>query len=429
MKIEEIVVSFTPDTKKLDKSLKRVEKQLKGFGKIGKANNKIFGDFLRLAGFAGLTKMSIDATHLAHNLTILGQKTGMATSEVSKLRNAWASFGADAKSFDAFSKKMYSDLANRFSAGGSALESALATIGSSGFDEMGKLRSMRDILGDIAEYMKYLVEQEGMEVGVAQSEIEQIFGVPFEVSAKMAGGRESFFAYLEEGIKHTGNITDENIKTLNEFGIAINRYLTAMNTSFQNSLGVVVSTTKLIEKLNEVSKFFAATPDFFVKALGAPGEALYESGRWIYELFGGSDVDNVTPKYSKRLKELKSQLDRGTIDVAQFYEAVSEDEELKRAALFYSRHGFPDAVFGEGGYFTTKDILEYFAEQDLGYVPTDLIRAEKSNNYTDSHNTTNINANTVINGATPENAREMGQQAGNMLVGSLVGMVQKTQVG
>ena len=60
---EKISIDIALNSKKAEKGLKNIEKSLKGFGKIGKANNKIFRDFLKIASVAGLTKMAIEASY------------------------------------------------------------------------------------------------------------------------------------------------------------------------------------------------------------------------------------------------------------------------------------------------------------------------------------------------------------------------------
>ena len=148
---EEISIRVGLDAKPAQKGLKNIEKTLKGFGKIGKANNKIFSDFLRLAGFAGLTKMTVDAGNFAHSMHIVSQQTGIAVDKLSKMRNVWVGLGADKKSLATFTQRMSSDLAGFFTGAGSNFYSAFARMGISPFDKGGNIRDVKELLGDVSK--------------------------------------------------------------------------------------------------------------------------------------------------------------------------------------------------------------------------------------------------------------------------------------
>lgn len=240
MKVEEIVVSFTPDTKKLDKSLKRVEKQLKGFGKIGKANNKIFGDFLRLAGFAGLTKMTMDAAHFAHSMQVLGQQTGIATDKLSKMSSVWKVWGTDAKALATFSKRLASDVAGRKTGAGSPFYSAFRSIGIDPLTKTGDIKDLRSLFGEMADYVQRQ-KAKGLKEWEITSILEKTFGMPPEVASRLMGGKSSWYQYYDETASRVGDITTEEMKTLDsglqQLNEALENYSIAIKKSAAGILG------------------------------------------------------------------------------------------------------------------------------------------------------------------------------------------------
>ena len=363
------------DTKPAEKGLKKIEKSLKGFGKIGKANNKIFSDFLRLASVAGLTKMTLDAAHLSHSIDVLGQRTGMTTSKLSKMQNVWEALGSDAKAFDTWAKNVTSSLWAASRGEGSPIEEALAGFGLTGLNEFLEPKDLLSLLGEISNAVSELSGNGNYSMSELQDLLEKRLNIPYEVSSKMFEGEEKFYAYIQEASQRTGNLTEENIKSLNALDLAYKSFSAAMATNLKNSLATVVETTNAVNSLNKVSDFFAKTPNFFLKAVGAPGEALYEAGRWTYELFAGSPEDNLIPKYTKEVEDILRMYRNATIDYTQVYDMIKDDQELKKAVLYYAKHGDPKARFGEGsGDYTTKQLLDYVGKE-LGYYP-DTTNAE-----------------------------------------------------
>ena len=259
MKIEEIVVSFTPDTKKLDKSLKRVEKQLKGFGKIGKANNKIFGDFLRLAGFAGLTKMTMDAAHFAHSMQVLGQQTGIATDKLSKMSSVWKVWGTDAKALATFSKRLASDIAGRKTGAGSPFYSAFRSIGIDPLTKTGDIKDLRSLFGEMADYVQKQ-KAKGLKEWEITSILEKTFGMPPEVASRLMGGKSAWYQYYDETASRVGDITPDEMKTLDEGLQQLNEALENYSIAIKKSAAGILGFLQEKGIISSVSNFVKENP-------------------------------------------------------------------------------------------------------------------------------------------------------------------------
>ena len=279
---ESIAIQVKLDGKQAEKGLKKIEKSLKGFGKIGKANNKIFGDFLRLAGFAGLTKMTIDAAHFAHSMEMLSQRTGIATGKLSQMQSVWAGLGTDAKAFSTFAGRLSSDLAKRYTAGGSAFYSAFANMGIQPLTASGNLKDIRELLGDIANYAQGLNVPDYAKMNI----LAERLGMPTEIASQLLHGREAWYKTYDELVQRTSSISEEAIKKNAETNQALAISLNNLKTASQESAAAL--SDYLIPTLNKISEFAKEYPKT-TTAIGLGGL-----------LYGGSFLMNA-PKLLKGL--------------------------------------------------------------------------------------------------------------------------------
>lgn len=256
MKVEEIVVSFTPDTKKLDKSLKRVEKQLKGFGKIGKANNKIFGDFLRLAGFAGLTKMTMDAAHFAHSMQVLGQQTGIATDKLSKMSSVWKVWGTDAKALATFSKRLASDISGKYAGKDSPFYGAFRRFNVDPLDASRNIKDLRTLFGELAKQASQRREPKW----ITQNLLEDYFAMPPEVAQKLMEGENAWYKFYDEAASRVGDITPDEMKTLDSGLQKLNEALENYSIAIKKSAAGVLGFLQEKGIISGVSNFVKENP-------------------------------------------------------------------------------------------------------------------------------------------------------------------------
>lgn len=283
---EKISIQVGLDAKNAQKGLKNIEKTLKGFGKIGKANNRIFSDFLRLAGFAGLTKMTLDAAHFAHSMEVLGNRTGLATEKLAKMSNVWRAWGTDAKSLSTFAQKLAGDLALRRTTGGSAFYSAFRSMGINPLTAGGELKDLKELFGDVADYTQRM-KRRGIKEFEIYGILSSVLGMPPEVIQRVMGGRESWNKYYEETAGRVGTITGEETRRNEDLNRAFSETMVNFEIAIQKTTAALSEI--LIPVLENISQFAKENPKTTSAiGVGLAGGGIYGGARFLHWLFGGA---------------------------------------------------------------------------------------------------------------------------------------------
>ena len=443
---EKISVKFELDAKPAQKGLKNIEKTLKGFGKIGKANNRIFSDFLRLAGFAGLTKMTLDAARFGHSMQVLGQQTGIAVDKLSKMQNIWAGFGADRKAFSGFAQRMSSDLAGHFTGEQSAFYSAFSRMHIPILDRNKNIRDIKELFGDVAQY----ISMENVPDWVKQSKLSQWFGIPFEVSQYMIQGRDAWYQYLEEEAQKVGSLTEEQIRKNDELYKSGHRLLSNFQTSIEKATSEI--SDGLIPVLNSISNFAKENPlttavggtylglggglllgklglslwkglAFLphLASLGLGGAAGYEIAKAFASLYDDSVKGKpyeIQKSYKTRAYEAYAEM------LMDWYESGFVSSEELRGFLERNEYGggYTFALLKE----MTKNKPEVFRADGTGYswqdfwANQDTTRAVRGGSLIDSHNIVNQENHFTINDMTADDAKTFGEKAATEIYNPLV---------
>ena len=140
----------------MDSISKSAATAMKALGALGLAVAAVSA----IKGFAGFVQGAIEAADQAHKL---GQKTGIATSQVAGLQLAFRQGGVEAQSMQSALAKLSVGVLNG--------NSALKAMGIQTRDAHGELKSTREILGQVAERF------EGYSDGVAKTALAvELFG-------------------------------------------------------------------------------------------------------------------------------------------------------------------------------------------------------------------------------------------------------------
>lgn len=206
------------------KQLSGYMKQLQGSGL--KVNN-VFGKLFKGAGIAGailgLSKMAINASELGRSLGLISDNTGIATSKLSQMRNAFTSAGIQASSLDNALTSISDGLAG-LSFGEGAMASKLAALNISAW-ENGRIKTSDKVLMDIARWTKNQKDL-GRDMREISAYLKKSFGFQQDVISKLAEGEIAFDA------SKTGYLYGFQVENLGELNKSYNTFKTTLSTLF-----------------------------------------------------------------------------------------------------------------------------------------------------------------------------------------------------
>ena len=153
--VKKFVIQFSLTGKQAQNALSSIQKSFQKIQKSAKTTNGVFGKLFGFASVAGFSKITTDSARFAHSMTIIAQKTGIASQKLSGMQSAFNSIGASGEKALKTVERITEGLARTFIAGGnSQMLSILSQMGIEGFDEQGLQRSAMSIMGDIADWIK-----------------------------------------------------------------------------------------------------------------------------------------------------------------------------------------------------------------------------------------------------------------------------------
>lgn len=207
------------DSKPALRGLSLLDKRLKGLKKPVNNVNKIFGKLFKIAGFAGFTKMAIDAGKFGRAMGLLADKTGIAASKISSMRNSFAAMGGSAKSIDNLLNNLSTGLA-RLSMGDGTLAATLSAMNINAWDENGRLKKSDRLQGEIANWAN---QQKALGRSFAEVAVflKDNFNIEEDLAKQMytlgQGGMEAQRKRIEE---QTGKLSGGEISNLQKLNVA-----------------------------------------------------------------------------------------------------------------------------------------------------------------------------------------------------------------
>lgn len=251
--VESIYIDVLLNGKKAQMGLKQFNKQLKALNKPVKGLTNMFGKMFKFAGIAGFAKMAFDAQKLGRELGLISTKTGIAASKLSKMQNAFAATGGDAKNLTNVLTSITSGLA-RLSMGNGEMAAKLSAMGINAWDNSGNVKTSDVVLGDIAEWTKGQLDM-GRSMQEVSQFLQENFGITQDLANQLALGREGFAKYQAELAKTTGSLEEDEISNLQSLNASLARLKQT----------VVVLTEKIAAGLAPVIEFITDVFQIFVK--------------------------------------------------------------------------------------------------------------------------------------------------------------------
>ena len=251
--VESIYIDVLLNGKKAQMGLKQFNKQLKALNKPVKGLTNMFGKMFKFAGIAGFAKMAFDAQKLGRELGLISTKTGIAASKLSKMQNAFAATGGDAKNLTNVLTSITSGLA-RLSMGNGEMAAKLSAMGINAWDNSGNVKTSDVVLGDIAEWTKGQLDM-GRSMQEVSQFLQENFGITQDLANQLALGREGFAKYQAELAKTTGSLEEDEISNLQSLNASLARLKQT----------VVVLTEKIAAGLAPVIEFITDVFQIWVK--------------------------------------------------------------------------------------------------------------------------------------------------------------------
>ena len=277
--VESIYIDVLLNGKKAQMGLKQFNKQLKALNKPVKGLTNMFSKMFKFAGIAGFAKMAFDAQKLGRELGLISTKTGIAASKLSKMQNAFAATGGDAKNLTNVLTSITSGLA-RLSMGNGEMAAKLSAMGINAWDNSGNVKTSDVVLGDIAEWTKGQLDM-GRSMQEVSQFLQENFGITQDLANQLALGREGFAKYQAELAKTTGSLEEDEISNLQSLNASLARFKQT----------VVVLTEKIAAGLAPVIEFITDVFQVvFSEAQGVFGELFGAFGDLISVFEGGDGL-------------------------------------------------------------------------------------------------------------------------------------------
>ena len=245
--VNEITIDVILNGKKATMDLKRFSKEMKKLEGIGKKANGIFKNFLRFAGVGAFAKMALDASRLGRSISLLADRTGVATGKLVGMRTAFSAMGGDAKAMDRTLGSISRGLAG-LSMGDGETAAKLAAMNISAWDNNGQIKKADVVWGDIADWTKRQLEAGRTNEEVA-SFLERTFGTTYEEFKALALGREGFAKKQAELNKETGVIDKRQTSNLEEMFLSLNKLKTTIEVFVQQITGDLAPAFKFVSDL------------------------------------------------------------------------------------------------------------------------------------------------------------------------------------
>ena len=305
---ETITLDVIFNGKKAQMGLKELGKRLNGIQKTAKKTTNAFSKLMKFAGFAGFTKMAIDAAHFGRSMGLLADKTGIATEKLSSMRNAFSAIGGDAKAVDRLLGNITSGLA-RLSMGEGEFAAKLSAMGISAWDSMGNTKRADAVMGDLADWTKSQLAM-GRSMAEVSTFLHDNFGIEQDLVNELALGRAGMEQARRERERRTGAVTGGEIASL--------RSLNESFATLKTTVGVLI---------DKVMAGLAPVIEFFTDLLTVAFKTLQDSFGYLFGSF--SDIIGEGDEVAKLFQFLKGVLQvfglitKGVIDVLKgFFEAV-----------------------------------------------------------------------------------------------------------
>lgn len=229
MKVGEIFYSVVLDSGKAEKGLKRIEKTINRMDKAGKSINKTFNTLASLLGFAGVSKMVSESAQIGRSMELLSDQTGIATSELSRLKTAFSAAGVNGNKLDSVLNKINNELLGIQM--GNADSGALSRIGISPRNKNGKFKNPLDVLKEVADWSKRTLDTGGAkgkrDISFALS---QLVGTDQQMANLLMGGSAALEEYINASANRFGSLNDRQIKDLSELKGALDGLVTSGKT-------------------------------------------------------------------------------------------------------------------------------------------------------------------------------------------------------
>ena len=199
--------------KKARVGLNELKKRMGLLEKSAKSANKVFGKLAKFAAVGVWAKMTIDATKFGRSMSLLADRTGIATEKLAGMRSAFAAMGGKAGAVDKLIGSISKGLAG-LSMGKGEYASKLAAMGISAWGANGKTRSPDLVMGDIADWTRNQLAMGRSNAEVAAF-LEDAFGIDYETFKMLSLGRGGMAKAKTEMNAKTGTVETRQIENLN----------------------------------------------------------------------------------------------------------------------------------------------------------------------------------------------------------------------
>lgn len=349
MKAEEVTIDVVLNGKKAQKEIGALKSSLIGIKKVGDTTTRVFGLLGKALGLFGAIKITSNAAQLGRSISLLADYTGVAATNLSRMRNAFSSVGVAGKEVDNVLNGITEGLAG-LAFGDGAMASKLASMNISAWDENG-IRAPDVLMSKIADWAKTQKEMGRRTTDIIYY-LKQNFNMSQKMAEKMMLGSAGLQSFLSKQSEKTGVLTNYQIKNLSELSDEYSQLKATLSNSLDSIVADLGPGLKMqAEFLGDISKNVAA---FIHKYLGndkkTPEEWDKINANSIYELYKNGllskmeyeealDKNGFRQEFSKdgKVRIFKGNNLLKRISGSEAREMVGEYEEWDRAQKAYEK--------------------------------------------------------------------------------------------
>lgn len=239
--------------KKAASSLKGIEKGVIRIGKAGKEVNQTFNSLVRLLGFAGMTHMVIETSKMGRSMELLSDQTGVAASELSKLKTAFSAAGVGGNKLDSILQRINKEIQDTtLGLGTGRLAGAHINVR----DEYGRLKTPVQVLREISGYAKEKLVNETPQT--VSNLLATTFGIDQQMANILMKGPDYFDDLISKSADRLGSLSDRQISNLSELQKSIDELTTTAKNTGKTIMGELAPELKsMADAVVPVMKYFA----------------------------------------------------------------------------------------------------------------------------------------------------------------------------
>ena len=283
-----ITIDVILNGKKAQMGLKDFSKQLNSINKTTQKTGKLFSGLAKtlasLGAVALFSKAAQSASEFGYAMSLMAQKTGIASANLANMRTAFSAWGVEAKNVDGAISNLSKGL-NSLKLGGdqTGISNKLMHLGISAWGPGGKVKNADEVLFEIADVLAGNPRFRTPEI---RDWLERELGLSQGVIRQLEKGSKALKAEMAATTARTGEYTEDDLskleKTKRAFSELKTIWTTTMNKTIADLSDYLIPT---LQALGDVAKLISDALKVAVEMVTSAVDWLVSTILDIYRFF------------------------------------------------------------------------------------------------------------------------------------------------